>query len=103
VGNPGQGAQTEIFELTCDNGGVYVVAVAPGQWAAGRVIEVVRGPSANVLIPFSFEFPFTPTEGEPETFEVSKPGPGPNELVTCTFEGEDEEGTFSGVVEVMVR
>jgi hypothetical protein len=85
----------ELITLECEVlGTLDIVTNGNGLWTPGHVVD-----GTQVLVPYRFRFEFTPSGGgEPEVFEVSKPGPANGRLDVCTFTLEEEDGTVNGTV-----
>jgi hypothetical protein len=85
----------ELITLECEVLGTFdIVTNGNGLWTPGHVVD-----GTQVVVPYRFRFEFTPSGGgEPEVFEVSKPGPANGRLDVCTFTIEDPEGTVNGTV-----
>ena len=85
----------EVITLECEVLGTFdIVTNGNGLWTPGHVVD-----GTQVLVPYRFRFEFTPSGGgEPEVFEVSKPGPANGRLDVCTFTLEEEDGTVNGTV-----
>ena len=85
----------DAFVLDCDLLGTIDVVTNPGNglWTPGFVVG-----SNQRLIPYAFEFTFTPTGGAAITEEISKPAPRNGRLDRCTFSETTPEGTLDAVV-----
>jgi hypothetical protein len=97
--DPTNAKKGEVLSLACgDLGTIEIATNGNGDWTPGHLTT-----SNQVLVPYAFHFEFTPPGGETQSEDISKHAPKNATLDVCTFGGEDENGSFSGIVYVAVR
>jgi hypothetical protein len=100
---PTNAKKGEVLEVTCDNGETYTVAVnGNGLFTPAHILDN----DGRVLVPVSFRFVGTDADGN-VLFDdtISKRGQMNGvvgDLVTCTFETDDDGVTIQGTVILFV-